>query len=128
MAKAMDISKLLIANSEFGQKLDSLFNGLAQGGSIPQDVAAAISGMATAWSAISNSNVQEIATQMGIRDIQIREQQEEIKTIYDKCMVNNGGSGKKGAEEGEMMNEDRGRGYEDDGRRDERGRKKKEGR
>ena len=82
----MDITKLLIANNEFGQKRDGVFNGLAANGGLNQDAIATVAGMASAWSAIMNATLQDIATQFAVKDLQLREQQEEIKKIFEKQM------------------------------------------
>ena len=81
---AMDVTKLLVANIEFGQWLDGIFNELFAKGSIPADIGTKVAGMATAWSAISNSTIQDIAVQIAVKDTQMAEHKEEIKKIYEK--------------------------------------------
>ena len=78
MTMAVDVSRLLTANAEFGQRMDAVFSELVGNKVISDTLGASVGGMAQSWAAITNTIVTEIIMDLGTKDAVMKMQRDEI--------------------------------------------------
>ena len=92
MATAPDVGKALMANSEFGRKLDAMFAELVSNKALSSEAGVSLSGMTAQWAAVNNMLLTEIMSEIATKDNMLRLQRDEIVEMFGKICGEKGGN------------------------------------